>query len=162
MPNMAITFGATLERAVDIYRAKFRERVPSMTMTQLLILDALSGREELNQADIVRATGVDRSTLSTTLRFLIRDGLVTKTGSTGDRRANLVALTHRGKRMHTTGMAAVERLESVSLQRERARRLLVETVREIAQVDMKLHRKVREKPANVAVSNALAALEGVA
>ena len=84
-----------LQLALDVYA----EEVGSggLTQRQFAVLAAAAERHGLTQTDLVRATGVDRSTLADMIARLIKRGLLTRERSTDDARANAVALTDEGR-----------------------------------------------------------------
>ena len=51
-----------LQRALDIYAEEFGEN--AITQRQFAVLAAANAREGATQADLVRVTGIDRSTLA--------------------------------------------------------------------------------------------------
>lgn len=103
----ATTTDATLERspshllhralqmALDIYTA---ETGPgAVTQRQFALLTAVGSNEGCTQSDLVRLTGIDRSTLAELVARLIGKGLLSRKRSAADARANLVRLTDEGR-----------------------------------------------------------------
>lgn len=103
----ATTTDATLERspshllhralqlALDIYTA---ETGPgAVTQRQYALLTAVASHEGCSQSDLVRLTGIDRSTLAELVARLIGKGLLGRERSATDARANLVRLTDEGR-----------------------------------------------------------------
>ena len=84
-----------LQRALDIYAEEFGES--AITQRQYAVLAASSEREGATQADLVRITGIDRSTLADMARRMIEKGLLERERSTLDARANAVRLTDVGR-----------------------------------------------------------------
>src|ERR1700761_3287716 len=74
-----------LQRALDIYVEEFA------------VLAAADEREGATQADLVRITGIDRSTLADMARRMIGKGLLERERSNVDARANAVRLTEEGR-----------------------------------------------------------------
>ncbi len=60
------------------------------------MLSAVAAREGLTQTDLVRATGIDRSTLADLVARMIGKGLLVRERSTSDGRANAVRLSEQG------------------------------------------------------------------
>jgi DNA-binding MarR family transcriptional regulator len=84
-----------LQRALDIYAEAFGEG--AITQRQFAVLAAADEREGATQADLVRITGIDRSTLADMARRMIGKGLLERERSNIDARANAVRLTDAGR-----------------------------------------------------------------
>jgi DNA-binding MarR family transcriptional regulator len=84
-----------LQRALDIYAEEFGEG--AVTQRQFAVLAAAQERDGATQADLVRITGIDRSTLADMARRMIDKGLLERERSTLDARANAVRLTDAGR-----------------------------------------------------------------
>lgn len=84
-----------LQRALDIYVEEFGEG--GVTQRQFAVLAAADEREGATQADLVRITGIDRSTLADMARRMIAKGLLERERSNIDARANAVRLTDAGR-----------------------------------------------------------------
>lgn len=84
-----------LQRALDIYAEAFGEA--GITQRQFALLAAADEREGATQADLVRITGIDRSTLADMARRMIGKGLLERERSNVDARANAVRLTDVGR-----------------------------------------------------------------
>jgi DNA-binding MarR family transcriptional regulator len=84
-----------LQRALDIYAEAFGEA--GITQRQFALLAAAEEREGATQADLVRITGIDRSTLADMARRMIGKGLLERERSNLDARANAVRLTDAGR-----------------------------------------------------------------
>jgi len=84
-----------LQRALDIYAEEFG--ASAITQRQFAVLAASSEREGATQADLVRITGIDRSTLADMARRMIEKGLLERERSALDARANAVRLTDVGR-----------------------------------------------------------------
>ena len=88
-----------LQLALDIYA---EEAGPDgLTQRQFAVLDAVSRKAGLTQTDLVRATGIDRSTLADLVARMTTKGLLERERSTLDARAMAV-------RLSGTGQAALE------------------------------------------------------
>jgi DNA-binding MarR family transcriptional regulator len=84
-----------LQLALDIYA---EETGPdAVTQRQYAVLSAVAAQEGLTQTDLVRATGIDRSTLADLVARMIGKGLLARQRSTSDARANTVSLTTEGR-----------------------------------------------------------------
>ena len=84
-----------LQRALDIYAEEFG--AGAITQRQYAVLAAAAEREGAAQADLVRVTGIDRSTLADMAQRMITKGLLERERSSSDARANAVRLTGAGR-----------------------------------------------------------------
>jgi DNA-binding MarR family transcriptional regulator len=84
-----------LQLALDIYAEEIGPG--SLTQRQYAVLSAVTAKEGCTQSDLVRATGIDRSTLAELVARLIGKGLLGRERSTLDARANTVRLTPEGR-----------------------------------------------------------------
>ena len=84
-----------LQLALDIYS---EETGPGgLTQRQFAVLEAVSHRSGLTQTDLVRATGIDRSTLADLVSRMTVKGLLDRERSTIDARAKAVSLSAEGQ-----------------------------------------------------------------
>jgi len=84
-----------LQHALDIYVEQAGSDAP--TQRQFAVLSAVAADEGLTQTDLVRATGIDRSTLADLVARMIGKGLLARERSSTDARANTVRLTEAGR-----------------------------------------------------------------
>jgi DNA-binding MarR family transcriptional regulator len=84
-----------LQVALDIYGDEFGP--DAVTQRQYAVLSAVAAREGATQTDLVRITGIDRSTLADMAARMIGKGLLERERSTLDARANAVHLTDLGR-----------------------------------------------------------------
>jgi DNA-binding MarR family transcriptional regulator len=84
-----------LQLALDIYAEETGPE--AVTQRQYAVLSAVSAQEGLTQTDLVRATGIDRSTLADLVARMIGKGLLARQRSISDARANTVSLTLHGR-----------------------------------------------------------------
>lgn len=84
-----------LQVSLDIYAEEFGDN--PLTQRQFAVLSAVEAREGLTQTDLVRATGIDRSTLADMVARMIAKGLLGRERSATDARANAVHLTADGR-----------------------------------------------------------------
>jgi DNA-binding MarR family transcriptional regulator len=83
-----------LQLALDIYA---EEAGPDgLTQRQFAVLEAVSAKAGLTQTDLVRATGIDRSTLADLVARMTTKGLLARERSTIDARAMAVRLSEAG------------------------------------------------------------------
>jgi MarR family transcriptional regulator, temperature-dependent positive regulator of motility len=84
-----------LQLALDIYS---EETGPDgLTQRQFAVLEAVSHKSGLTQTDLVRATGIDRSTLADLVARMTTKGLLDRERSTLDARAKAVRLSEAGQ-----------------------------------------------------------------
>jgi DNA-binding MarR family transcriptional regulator len=88
-----------LHRAVQISADLYTEQAgpEAITPRQFAVLTAVAEAEGATQSQLVRSTGVDRSTLAELLTRLTARGLVARLRSAGDARVNQVSLTESGR-----------------------------------------------------------------
>jgi DNA-binding MarR family transcriptional regulator len=84
-----------LQLALDIYAEE--TGVGAITQRQFAVLTAVARNEGLTQTDLVKATGIDRSTLADMVARMIAKGLLERERSSLDARANTVRLTEQGR-----------------------------------------------------------------
>ena len=84
-----------LQIALDIYNAEAGEG--ALSQRQYAVLKALEGSEGLSQTDLVKVTGIDRSTLADLVSRMLAKELVVRERSATDARANLVQIAEGGK-----------------------------------------------------------------
>jgi DNA-binding MarR family transcriptional regulator len=84
-----------LQLALDIYAEETGSG--ALTQRQFAVLSAVMAKEGCTQSELVRATGIDRSTLAELVARLIGKDLLARERSTLDARANTVRLTDAGR-----------------------------------------------------------------
>ncbi|HTI68129.1 MAG TPA: MarR family winged helix-turn-helix transcriptional regulator [Caulobacteraceae bacterium] len=84
-----------LQLALDLYAEEAAPGAP--TQRQYAVLSAVAARDGLTQTDLVRATGIDRSTLADLVARMIGKGLLSRERSSADGRANAVHLSEPGR-----------------------------------------------------------------
>lgn len=92
-----------LHRAQQVGADKFADRNHPVSLRQFGVLAAIGAHPGANQRDLVRAASIDRSTLADMLKRLELIGLVEKTASETDARANCIALTLLGREVLIAG-----------------------------------------------------------
>lgn len=83
--------------ADDLYKSEVGANGP--TPRQFAVLHTVAQDEGLSQTDLVRRTGIDRSTLADMIARLTKKGLLARQRTKTDARANAVKLTAAGKKM---------------------------------------------------------------
>jgi DNA-binding MarR family transcriptional regulator len=89
----------------------FAEQGSPLTPRQYVVLTVLEDGEGAIQTDIVRATGIDRSTLADLVKRLVTAGYVRRQRSKTDARANVVRLTDSGRKVLDANRGAATRTD---------------------------------------------------
>ncbi|WP_332658682.1 MarR family winged helix-turn-helix transcriptional regulator [Brevundimonas sp.] len=84
-----------LQLALDIYSEE--TGADGLTQRQFAVLEAVSHKSGLTQTDLVRATGIDRSTLADLVSRMTVKGLLDREKSVVDARAKAVRLSAAGQ-----------------------------------------------------------------
>lgn len=95
-----------LQLALDIYSEELGSDGP--TQRQFAVMEAVSVEEGLTQTDLVKATGIDRSTLADLVARMTTKGLLTRERSTLDARAKAVRLSAEGQALLDAARPKVE------------------------------------------------------
>src|SRR6266436_4208159 len=107
------TFGPLLHGTARAWRLKLDERLKPMGLSQAkwrtLLHLSLAG-DALTQAEIAARLGVEEPTMVTLLHRLEREGWITRTNSSHDRRCKMVLLGRRAQRVISQINAAAEKL----------------------------------------------------
>lgn len=100
------------QRAVDLFVQEVGEDGP--TPRQFAVMVCVMANPGLSQTDLVRASGIDRSTLTEIIRRLVRRGLLSRRRTAADQRANALQLTDAGIAMvEATTPAALRAQERI-------------------------------------------------
>jgi DNA-binding MarR family transcriptional regulator len=104
----------TIERANQRVRRYLAEHLDRLDITEIEahLLARLAARGPCSVADMYRAFGLRRSTLTNALDRLERRGLITRRTDPDDRRSFLLALTASGTRAAREVIALVDALEA--------------------------------------------------
>ncbi|HTK36826.1 MAG TPA: MarR family transcriptional regulator [Caulobacteraceae bacterium] len=84
-----------LQLALDFYAEEAAAGAP--TQRQYAVLSAVAAQEGRTQTELVRATGIDRSTLADLVARMIGKDLLARERSSSDGRANAVHLSEAGR-----------------------------------------------------------------
>ncbi|MGV3579488.1 MarR family winged helix-turn-helix transcriptional regulator [Brevundimonas sp.] len=95
-----------LQLALDIYSEEAGEGGP--TQRQFAVMEAVSVKEGLTQTELVRATGIDRSTLADLVARMTTKGLLSRERSSLDARAKAVRLSPEGQALLDAARPRVE------------------------------------------------------
>ena len=130
------------QRASEIFAQETRNF--DLTARQFAVITTVAQHEGLSQTDLVRLTGIDRSTLADVVQRLLKRGVIQRERTTQDGRTYAVSLSPEGR----------ELLESIKPYARRADRLVLscfgeEDAKQAIQILNRLLRKVEEQaPAN--------------
>lgn len=130
------------QRASEIFAQETRDF--DLTARQYAVITTVAQHEGLSQTDLVRLTGIDRSTLADVVQRLLKRGVIQRERTTQDGRTYAVSLSAEGR----------ELLNSIKPYARRADRLVLsclgdEDGKMAAQVLYRLLRKADEQsPAN--------------
>lgn len=98
-----------LQVGLDLYA---QEAGPGgMTQRQFAVLAAAKANDGLSQTDLVRATGIDRSTVAELVARMTAAGLLARQRAAGDGRINMVRLTERGRELLEEAAPRVSRAD---------------------------------------------------
>jgi DNA-binding MarR family transcriptional regulator len=107
---------AHLLRRAEQYAAEiFLKAGPAangITLRQTVLLAAIAEAEGASQSDLVRATGVDRSTLAEMMARMERKGLIARSAAEDDGRAKSVHLTAEGRERLEAAVPAMRRVDA--------------------------------------------------
>lgn len=82
-----------------------------VTLRQTVLLAAIAEDEGASQSDLVRTTGVDRSTLAEMMARMERKGLIARAAAADDGRAKSVRLTTDGRRRLNAALPAIRAVD---------------------------------------------------
>ena len=97
------------QRAVDLFVDEVGEDGPNPRQFAVLVNVFLS--PGLSQTALVEASAIDRSTLTEVLRRMIDKGMITKTRTKEDQRANALYITDAGTRLLENAVEATQRAQ---------------------------------------------------
>lgn len=83
------------QRASEIFAIETRDF--DLTARQFAVLTTVAQHEGLSQTDLVRLTGIDRSTLADVVQRLLRRGIIQRERTMQDGRTYAVTLSREGK-----------------------------------------------------------------
>ncbi len=86
-----------------------------VTLRQAVLLAAIAEAEGASQSDLVRTTGVDRSTLAEMMARMERKGLIARSAAADDGRAKSVSLTSEGRDRLDDAFPAMKKVDEALL-----------------------------------------------
>jgi DNA-binding MarR family transcriptional regulator len=82
-----------------------------VTLRQTVLMAAIAEAEGASQSDLVRTTGVDRSTLAEMMARMEKKGLIAREAAADDGRAKSVSLTNEGRRRLDAVLPAIREVD---------------------------------------------------
>ena len=120
------------QMAADLHVGTFG---PSgLTPRQVAVLAVLAARDGISQTDLVAKTGIDRSTLAEMVARMETKGLMIRTKSSTDSRANAVSLTEVGQQAYVEALPKLAAIDHdlLALLPSKARAALIDLLTRIA------------------------------
>jgi MarR family transcriptional regulator, temperature-dependent positive regulator of motility len=102
-----------LRRAQQYIADRFADE--EVTLRQTVVLAAVAENGACSQSDLVRATGVDRSTMAEMVARMEKKGLVSRTVAAADARAKAVSLTAAGRQRLVSALPAIRLMDEALL-----------------------------------------------
>jgi DNA-binding MarR family transcriptional regulator len=132
----ARSFSHLLKRAVQYSVHKYNEEAgrSGLTHRQFTVLSAVDVLDGKSQTELVRATGIDRSTLADLVARLMSQGYVQRRRTKEDARTNSVRLTPAGKKALKSAQAGADDVDKLLLSAFTAseRRSMLECLSQLA------------------------------
>jgi DNA-binding MarR family transcriptional regulator len=124
-----------------------------LTHRQFTVLSAADAHDGKSQTELVRITGIDRSTLADLVARLMSQGYVQRRRTKEDARTNSIKLTPLGKKALKTAQSGAEDVDKklLSLFSVSDRKVLIDSLASLASEMDKLDNAVPEKPTPVRV-----------
>jgi DNA-binding MarR family transcriptional regulator len=98
------------QRAVDLFTDEVGDDGPNPR--QFAVLISVFQNPGMSQTALVEASGIDRSTLTEVLRRMIDRGMLSRSRTPEDQRANALFLTDEGRAILIGAFAAAERTQT--------------------------------------------------
>jgi MarR family transcriptional regulator, temperature-dependent positive regulator of motility len=108
--TLSRSFSHLLKRAVQYSVHRYNEEAgkSGLTHRQFTVLAAVDAHDGKSQTELVKLTGIDRSTLADMVARLMAQGLVQRRRTKEDARTNSVKLTPQGKKLLKTAQTGAE------------------------------------------------------
>jgi MarR family transcriptional regulator, temperature-dependent positive regulator of motility len=134
--TLARSFSHLLKRAVQYSVHRYNEEAgkSGLTHRQFTVLAAVDANDGKSQTELVKITGIDRSTLADMVARLMEQGHVQRRRTKEDARTNSVRLTPQGKKMLKAAQAGAEDVDKQLLAMFSAgdRKTVIDCVGELA------------------------------
>ncbi|OLF75336.1 MarR family transcriptional regulator [Maricaulis sp. W15] len=129
--------GHLLHRSQQFAAERFTKAMAGakLTQRQFAVLHATAQEEGLTQTQLVKSTGIDRSTLAELVARMVKNGLLEREKLADDARANAVKLTESGRALlEAATLGAMEADKAIlSALPKNKRASFIETLRRIAE-----------------------------
>ncbi|WP_291843591.1 MarR family winged helix-turn-helix transcriptional regulator [Maricaulis sp.] len=129
--------GHLLHRSQQFAAERFTKAMAGakLTQRQFAVLHATAQEEGLTQTQLVKSTGIDRSTLAELVARMVKNGLLEREKLADDARANAVKLTDSGRALlDVATLGAMEADKTIlSALPKNKRASFIETLRRIAE-----------------------------
>jgi DNA-binding MarR family transcriptional regulator len=109
--NLRIAQVAVFENFVKVVGSSLASRMGGLTPGRFSLLVLLRANPGINQTDLSRGVGVDKSTLTPALDQLEKKGLIQRQRTAADRRTYALCLSPAGEQLLSELMAKVEQHE---------------------------------------------------
>ena len=111
------SFSHLLKRAVQYSVHLYMDEVgkTGLTHRQFTVLSAVDTNEGKSQTELVKITGIDRSTLADLISRLMAQGYLQRRRSKDDARTNAIRLTPVGKKMLKASQTGAEEIDKKML-----------------------------------------------
>lgn len=115
--DLALSPGHLLHRAQQFAADRFNEATGGIQITQrqFAVLTAVAEEEGLTQTQLVKVTGIDRSTLAELVARMTSKGLLLREKAPGDARANAVRFTDEGRKLYETALEGAKAADDAIL-----------------------------------------------
>jgi DNA-binding MarR family transcriptional regulator len=134
--TLARSFSHLLKRAVQYSVHRYNEEAgkSGLTHRQFTVLSAVDSNDGKSQTELVKITGIDRSTLADMVARLMNQGLVQRRRTKEDARTNSVRLTPQGKKLLKTAQAGADDVDKTLLSQFSAadRKTLIDCLTDMA------------------------------
>jgi DNA-binding MarR family transcriptional regulator len=111
--QFARSFSHLLKRSVQYSVHLYMDEVgkSGLTHRQFTVLSAVDSNEGKSQTELVKLTGIDRSTLADLVSRLMAQGYLQRRRSKEDARTNAIRLTPVGKKMLKSSQSGAEEID---------------------------------------------------
>lgn len=105
-----------MQRALSKMKDALEEKIDEATLSQFVVLAALNDQPTpVNQTELVKLTGIDRSTVADIIRRLMKKRLVMRARSKKDARCYLVRISTEGQELLKSVRPAIAVIEETFL-----------------------------------------------
>jgi MarR family transcriptional regulator, temperature-dependent positive regulator of motility len=149
--TLSRSFSHLLKRAVQYSVHCYNEEAgkSGLTHRQFTVLAAVDAHDGKSQTELVKLTGIDRSTLADMVARLMAQGLVQRRRTKEDARTNAVRLTPQGKKLLKTAQTGAEDVDKnlLAMFATGDRKVVIDCLGEMANAMDKLDEAVEEPKA---------------